>query len=388
MKILYCINTIGVIGGTERVTIVKANALADIDGIEVGICFTDRGEYPRTVHPLSPKVKIFDLGTPYWELDSLWKVATGYIRKVYDGHRALRRVIDNFRPDILVTTGGNERHFVTLTSRKVAYPTIFGDYRLRKIREFHFASTYELLEATGPASWIKARTNRMIQKHLVSRLFDKTYLLTRRDLDTNFKGCPRYDCMPNPSTYPPVDHMPDSKEHVVLAIGRISYQKNFESLIRVWSAIESQAHGWTLKILGGPDHASRELHEYARTKGCRHVECPGWSDNIPAELSKASILCMTSRFEGMPLVLLEAMNAGVAPITFDYEFGPSDIITDGVNGILVTNGDENEMSAKLLDLIKNNDMRHSIGTAAMKRIKDFSAPSIARRWIEKFNSLS
>ena len=64
MKILYCINTIGVIGGTERVTIVKANALADIDGMEVGICFTDRGDYPHTVHPLSPKVKIFDLSTP------------------------------------------------------------------------------------------------------------------------------------------------------------------------------------------------------------------------------------------------------------------------------------------------------------------------------------
>jgi len=218
MKILYCINTIGVIGGTERVTIVKANALADIDGMEVGICFTDRGDYPHTVHPLSPKVKIFDLGTPYWDLDSLWKVATGYLRKVYDGHRALRKVIDNFQPDILVTTGGNERHFVTLTSRKVPYTTIFGDHRLRKIREFHFASTYELLEATGPASWVKAQANRLIQKHIVSRFFDKTYLLTRRDLDTNFKGCPRYDSMPNPSTYPPVGHMSDSKGPIVLAI--------------------------------------------------------------------------------------------------------------------------------------------------------------------------
>lgn len=388
MKILYCINTIGVIGGTERVTIVKANALADIDGIEVGICFTDRGDYPHTVHPLSPKVKIFDLGTPYWELDSLWKVATGYLRKVYDGHRALRKVIDNFQPDILVTTGGNERHFVTLTSRNVPYTTIFGDHRLRKIREFHFASTYELLEATGPASWVKAQANRLIQKHIVSRFFDKTYLLTRRDLDTNFKGCPRYDSMPNPSTYPPVGHMSDSKGPIVLAIGRISYQKNFESLIRVWSAVEPQARGWTLKILGGPDHAARRLYEYALSKGCRHVECPGWCDNIPAELSKASILCMTSRFEGMPLVLLEAMNAGVAPITFDYEFGPSDVITDGVNGLLVTNRDENEMADKLLDLIKNDDKRHSIAVRAMERINDFSAPSIARRWIEKFNSLS
>ena len=97
---------------------------------------------------------------------------------------------------------------------------------------------------------------------------------------------------------------------------------------------------------------------------------------------------MTSRFEGMPLVLLEAMNAGVAPITFDYEFGPSDIITDGVNGLLVTNRDENEMADKLLDLIKNDDKRHSIAVRAMERISDYSAPSIARRWIEKFNSLS
>lgn len=387
MKILYCINTLGVIGGTERVTIVKANALAETPNVEVGICFTDKGAYPKTVHPINPKVKIFDLGTPYWELNTLRKIATGYLKKVYDGKQALSLVINSFQPDILITTGGNERHFVTLTRRKVAYPTIFGDYRLRKIREFHFASIYELLEATNLFERLIANCNRWLQKHIISRLYDKTYLLTRRGLETNFKHCSRYDYMPNPSTYPPTDYMPEDKGPIVIAIGRISYQKNFESLVRVWAKVEANVGNWTLKILGGPDDAAHKLSDYAKSLGCTHIECPGWSDNVQQELKQASILCMTSRFEGMPLVLLEAMNVGVVPISFDYEYGPSDIITDGVNGVLITNKDEDEMAQKLLNLINDNDNRHHMATQATIRIKDFSAPSIAGQWIEKFNEL-
>lgn len=63
MKILFCVNSLGGFGGIERVTIVKANALAAIEGNEVGICYTDKGAYPETIHPLSLSVKVFGLNT-------------------------------------------------------------------------------------------------------------------------------------------------------------------------------------------------------------------------------------------------------------------------------------------------------------------------------------
>lgn len=74
MRILYCVNCLGARGGIERVTIVKANALADIEGNEVAICYTDKGDFPNTIHPLSQKIKTFDLNTPYWPFTSIKKI--------------------------------------------------------------------------------------------------------------------------------------------------------------------------------------------------------------------------------------------------------------------------------------------------------------------------
>ena len=67
MKIVYCTNSIGTRGGIERVTIVKANALAEIESNEVYIVFTDEKNYPETIYPLSPKVNVVNLNVRHWD---------------------------------------------------------------------------------------------------------------------------------------------------------------------------------------------------------------------------------------------------------------------------------------------------------------------------------
>lgn len=109
MRILFCVNSLGATGGIQRVTIVKANALAEIPGNEVAICYTDKGTFPKTIHPLSPKVKIFDLGTPYWEFTSLKKILLSFLPTVLATRRALKKLFISFIPDIVITTGTYEK---------------------------------------------------------------------------------------------------------------------------------------------------------------------------------------------------------------------------------------------------------------------------------------
>ncbi len=110
MKILFCTNTLGGFGGIERVTIVKANALAAIEGNEVYICFTDKGAFPKTIHPLSPKIKVFDLETPYWGFNSTLKLLLGFIPLIRKTRKRLLDVIKTVNPDVIISTGSYEKY--------------------------------------------------------------------------------------------------------------------------------------------------------------------------------------------------------------------------------------------------------------------------------------
>lgn len=121
MRILFCTNSLGVFGGIERVTIVKANALAEIPGNEVAICYTDKGNFPETIHPLSDKVNVYNLGTPYWGFTSIRKIARDFIKTVLATRRALLRVVDSFKPDVIISTGSYEKFAIaSITSKSLS----------------------------------------------------------------------------------------------------------------------------------------------------------------------------------------------------------------------------------------------------------------------------
>lgn len=127
MNILFCINSLGAFGGMERVTIVKANALADIEGNNVAICYTDKGSFPqKIIHPLSPKVKTYDLDTPYWKFDSLRKLITGFIPQIFRTRKRILQVVADFKPDVLITYGAYERFAVAMMSHRTLKNAIGG----------------------------------------------------------------------------------------------------------------------------------------------------------------------------------------------------------------------------------------------------------------------
>ena len=165
MRILFCLNSLGGFGGIERVTIVKANALAEIEGNNVAICYTDRGGYPNTIHPLSTKVKTYDLNTPYWGFTSASKILKGIIPMTFRTRKALIDIIGEFKPDVIITTGSYEKYaLATISSR--------GKNNVRKfikIREYHFNSNYRRFLGSSLTHNIVASITEFFERHILSR---------------------------------------------------------------------------------------------------------------------------------------------------------------------------------------------------------------------------
>lgn len=135
MKILFCTNSLGTLGGIERVTIVKANALAEIPGNEVYIAFTDKMGYPKTVHPISVKVHIVDLDVNHWNNNYKSRIQKILcpLKKFFLHFWRLSNWVKNNNPEVIISVGQSEKYILPFLKVPV------------KIREVHFNSTYRFL---------------------------------------------------------------------------------------------------------------------------------------------------------------------------------------------------------------------------------------------------
>ncbi len=110
-------------------------------------------------------------------------------------------------------------------------------------------------------------------------------------------------------------------------------------------------------------------------------------ENIIDKYLESSIFVLSSRFEGFGMVITEAMACGVPPVSFDCPCGPKDIIKDGEDGLLVKNGDIEQLADKICFLIANEEIRKEMGKKARINVERFKIEHIAQQWKELFDSL-
>lgn len=103
---------------------------------------------------------------------------------------------------------------------------------------------------------------------------------------------------------------------------------------------------------------------------------------MAARMEQASIFVLSSRWEGFPMVLLEAMTKGLPVVSFDCPMGPADIVEDGRTGFLVPDGDVGALAASILELVRDEPKRRRFGAAAAERAQAFTLPRIGPRWEE------
>ena len=387
MRILFCTGSIGEFGGIERVTIVKANAFAEALGTEnVAICFTDRGYYPTTIHPLSPGIKVYDLKTPYWQFASTGALLKGIIPNVLRTRKAIINVVRDFQPDVIISTGSYEKFALALIP-KSSLRDLTGKTAI-KVREFHFNSNYRSIWASSPTIKIYARLAESFEKHVLPRFYDKSFLLTKSDLTENMKNQKdRFDYMYNPTSFQTYGRTNKIDNKTVIAVGRFVYQKNFEALIEIWHDVYKIHPDWKLRIVG--EGALRKKYEQliASLGLTESVELPGYSSDVASEMMKASIYAMTSQYEGFGLVLLEAQSCGLPIVSYDLPYGPAEIVTNNKDGFIVANKDKKAFADALNTLIENAELREKMGCNATKNVERFAPDRIINQWLKKYREL-
>jgi glycosyltransferase involved in cell wall biosynthesis len=175
----------------------------------------------------------------------------------------------------------------------------------------------------------------------------------------------------------------------IFAAGRFVPQKGYDHLIRAFVPVARSHPDWELKVCGASKtKTTQRLRDLVAEQGIGdQATLAGPTDDMPGEMAQASIYALSSRFEGFPLVLLEAMSKGMAVVAFDCPTGPADIIEDHVNGLLVPAEDVQAFSAALKEMVEDAELRRRCGAAAAETAREYTMAAIGPKWDEMLQAL-
>ncbi|MCT9011246.1 glycosyltransferase [Streptomyces rhizosphaerihabitans] len=213
---------------------------------------------------------------------------------------------------------------------------------------------------------------------------DRMLALTREDADLWIgQGMNNASFMPNPLPFMPEVPSPRTGNAVV-SVGRLHDQKGIDMLLDAWAEAAPRHPEWRLRIYG-----SGEDEEILK-KQCTALgldDCVDWmgrTSDVPGALRSGSVFVLSSRGEGFPLALMEAMATGLPCAAFDCAPGVHEIIRDGEDGLLATLGNTGELARRLDTLMSDKALRDSMGEAARANIQRFTTDEVVRKWEELF----
>jgi GalNAc-alpha-(1->4)-GalNAc-alpha-(1->3)-diNAcBac-PP-undecaprenol alpha-1,4-N-acetyl-D-galactosaminyltransferase len=176
--------------------------------------------------------------------------------------------------------------------------------------------------------------------------------------------------------------------HRVIAIGKLEAWKGFDMLLRAFAQCAQQHPGWTLKIIG--DGSKREqLQDLVAALRIADRVLWEWAVKQPEkEFHRSDLFVLSSRYEGFPMVLLEAMACGLPVVSFDCQSGPGEIIHDGEDGLLVRPNDIGALAQAMGRLMSSEDERKRLGEHAARVVERFGLARIAELWSTLFEQVA
>jgi glycosyltransferase involved in cell wall biosynthesis len=227
------------------------------------------------------------------------------------------------------------------------------------------------------------------------RLADRLVVLTEKNADWIRQNtlARKVDVIPNPICWPlsiqepiikPGSYFPAERK-ILLAVGRLVRQKGFDLLIESFSVIADKYKDWDLVILGdGPEKIMIEglIKKHDVLKGRVHL--PGIVGNIGDWYANADLFVLSSRYEGFPKTVLETLASGCPVVSFDCNAGPSDIIRDGVDGLLVPPENVQALTETLAKMINNSELRKRFSERAIEARDRFSIDRVGSMWVNLF----
>lgn len=368
MKLLFLIHSLSS-GGAERVTANLANHWS-ARGWQVAV--VTLAPKDTDFYQLRPEVRRIALSLTGESPNFLSAIIQNLVRI-----RAVRRVLLQFDPDAAVALMSTANILLSIAKLGMNI-TAIGSERVHP-PQLPLGQPWERLR-----KWCYGRLDAVVA------LTDKSAFWIRENTRAR-----TVQVIPNPVVWPmmiqapivaPEAVLPDSA-HILLSVGRLTTQKGFDILIDCFADLVDSFRDWLLVIIGeGSERVN--LEEQIKRRGlAKRVLLTGRVGNLSQWYEAADIFVMSSRFEGFPNTLIEAMACGLPVVSVDCDTGPSDIIRHEVDGLLVPKGDEAAMRDALMRLMSEVELRVNFGKRAIEARDRFSITSTAEMWENLFREV-
>lgn len=359
MRLLYITNGFTGSGGLERVLSVKASLLTQDLDYEVHILsLNEIGK--EEFFSFSESIRFHSV-----------RVGGNPLRYFLQYRNGIQEIINRIEPDVIsVCDDGLKGFFLPRLIRTDA----------KWIYERHVSKLIEARSGKGIIKNIVTKSKWALMEKLAKK-FSRFIVLSEGN-KKEWTSLTNMEVIPNPlSFYPAQSSFLDQKK--VICVGKISYQKGQDLLVKAWDKVWQKHPGWKLELYGKSDDGYLNTDKL-KQKNILHFPP---EKNIMEKYLDSSIYVMSSRFEGFGMVLIEAMACGVPCISFDCDYGPSDIIINNQDGLLVEKENVDKLADNLLLLIEDRELRQQFGKRAKINVQRFEQNSIAQKWDDLFKRL-
>lgn len=361
MKLLYIVPKLNNEGGVARVLSLKLNYLIEKFGYEVHVLTQNQGSFPL-FYSFHEKIVFHDM------------ILEGTIFNFFNSFRkSLKSKIQDIQPDVIIVCDNGLKAYIIPFILPDGIPIIFECHGSKFIEEKPLKSDF----ISKNESLLKYKI-----KDFSANKFSKLVALSDESLkEWNVKNGL---VIANPC-WIQNDIVADLKSQKVIAVARNSYEKGLDRLLVIWQKVVAKYPDWILDIYG---ESTTDLRSVVLELGMEsNVNLNEPVKNISEKYLATSLYIMTSRTEGFPMVLLEAMASGLPCVAYDCQSGPRAIIDEGVNGFLVEDGNVDSFVKKLELLIEDENLRMKMGSNAKESMRKYEIDGIMQQWKTLFESL-
>lgn len=352
MKIAYVIEDFSMCGGAERIISSKANILSSSYGHEVTIISVYEDPRPIRYH-IDRNIRTLFLNVPMAKKGCNAAVtAASRIMTLAKATARLNMALKKTKPDIVFFATTLGALLLPLCRTKAA-----------KVYESHLARLF------NPYNTFFGLTERRA---------DMVVCLTNGDA-AEYRHAKKVKVIPN-FIDKPSSQVKDYSVKKAVAVGRLERQKGFDILINIWKDVATEYPDWQLHIYGeGP--LREELQDLINASGLQgKIILYGTCANMLERYTGYSLHIMTSRYEGLPMTLIEAQACGLPSVVSDFKYGARDIVTNKKNGLIVSQGDTEAFTDALCKMMADKELRARYGTEAANMAGRFFKEKIMPEW--------
>lgn len=382
MRIAYYIWDTYTAGGLQRITIDKVNYFAEHGDDVLLITSCQKGRSP--FWPLHPSVMQVDLDIDYHaSVNSISNPVKRFFAKasLRTKHRErLEKALSMFRADICVNTIFSEEGEI--------FPML--EDGSAKVLESHGVkyALFPQIERRGPlaflGNWVESFKRKAYEE--MPRKYNHFVVLSSAHIE-QWEGYINISAIPNMCVLSTEGKRSTLESKVVSILARFAPEKNIPDLVGIWAKVVKLCPGWELHIWGDGPLRSQIESRVAELDLSSSIVLKGETSDVMSAYLGSSIICLCSKYEGLPMTLIEAQSCGLPIVSYDCPLGPRSIIHEGVDGFLITPGDEEEFAQKLLLLIQDKKLRIWMGENAYQHSQAYLPNVVMMQWNSLFESI-